>query len=76
MIARAIGGSIHRLATGDPSRLDQAHREQRAYADHWKPATGFSPCEDERQMLKRFVRIGTIGELAVMKEELRTPTPP
>ncbi len=76
MLARAIGGSIHRLATGDPSRLDQAHREQRAFAEHWQPATGFSPCEDERHMLKLFVRIGAIGELAMMKEDMRTPMPP
>lgn len=76
MLTRAIGGSIHRLATGDPSRLEQAHREQRAFAEYWKPATGFSPCEDERHVLKRYVRIGTIGELAMMKEDLRMPMPP
>lgn len=76
LLTRAIGGSIHRLATGDPSRLDQAHREQRAFAEHWKPATGFSPCKDEREVLKSFVRVGTIGELAMLKEDLRTPMPP
>ena len=76
ILSRAVGGSIHRLATGDPSRLDEAHKEQRALGEHWKPATGFSPCEDERKMLKHFVRIGSIGELAAMKEDLRTPMPP
>jgi len=76
MITRAIGGAIHRLATGDSSRLDLAHQEERAYGAHWKPATGFSPCEDARQMLKRLAHVGAVGELAAMKEELRTPIPP
>jgi hypothetical protein len=76
MLTRAIGGSIHRLATGDSSRLDLAHQEQRALGEHWTAATGFSPCGAMRQMLKRFVRVGKIGELAAMKEDLRTPTPP
>jgi hypothetical protein len=75
-LTRSMGGAIHRQVTGDSSRLDQVRREQRAYGEHWKPATGFSPCEDERQTLKRIVRIGTIGELAMMKEDLRTPMPP
>jgi len=76
LLTRAVGGSIHRLATGDSSRLDQAHQEQRALGEHWTAATGFSPCGAMRQMLKRFVRIGKIGELAAMKEDLRTPMPP
>ena len=76
MLTRAIGGAIHKQVTDDSTRLDQAHNELRAFSRHWAPATGFSPCNDARQFLKHFVRIGTIGELAAMKEDLRAPMPP
>jgi hypothetical protein len=76
LIARAIGGSIHKQLTGDSTRLDQAHQEVRAAGQHWAAATGFSPCGLERDVLKRFVRMGALGEVAAMKEDLRTPMPP
>lgn len=76
LMTRAVGGSLHKLATGDPSRLDQAHREQQQRASHWSPNTGFSPCGATRAMLQRFVRVGQVGEAAAVKEEMRKPVPP
>jgi len=76
LMTRAVGGSLHRLATGDPSRLEQAHREQQERAAHWSPGTGFSPCGATRAMMQRFVRVGQIGEAATVKEELSKPVPP
>ena len=76
LMTRAIGGSLHKLATGDPSRLDQVHREQQARIGHWSPGTGFSPCGAVRALMHRFVRIGQIGEAAAAKEELSKPVPP
>ena len=76
LITRAIGGSIHKLATGDSSWLDQAHREQQERARHWSPGTGFSPCGAARAMMQRFVRIGQVGEAAAAEEEMSKPVPP
>ena len=76
LMTRAVGGSLHKLATGDPSRLDQAHREQQERASHWSPNTGFSPCGATRAMMQRFVRVGQVGEAAAAKEELSKPVPP
>jgi hypothetical protein len=76
LITRAIGGSLHKLATGDPSRLDQAHREQQERSSHWSPNTGFSPCGATRAMMQRFVRVGQVGEAAAAKEEMSKPVPP
>lgn len=76
LISRNVAGALHKLATGDSSRLDQAHREQQEYARHWSPGTGFSPCGATRALMQRFVRVGEIGEAATVKEEMSKPVPP
>ena len=76
LTTRAIGASLHKLATGDASRLDQVHREQQERAAHWSPGTGFSPCGATRTLLQRFVRIGQVGEVVAAKEEMSKPVPP
>ena len=62
-IGRAIGGSLHRLATGDPTWLDRAHQEQH---DHqpalFEPLPGAPPCSAQRAVLAHFVRQDQFGE--------------
>jgi hypothetical protein len=76
LVARNVGGALHKLATGDSSRLDQVHRELQEHARHWSPGTGFSPCGAARSLMQRFVRVGEIGEVATVKEEMSKPVPP
>lgn len=75
LLARAIGGSIHKQLTGDASRLDQAHRESGAAGRRWAAEMVTTPCATERQVLKHMVRVGTVGEVAWMKEVLKESSP-
>jgi hypothetical protein len=76
MLVRALGGAIHAQVTGDESRRARAQKESRAMGEHWTPATGFSPCGLDREVLRRFQRMGKLGEIAAMKEELHGAMPP
>jgi hypothetical protein len=76
MLVRALGGAIHAQVTGDESRRAQAQKESIAMGDHWTPATGFSACGLDREVLRRFRRMGKLGEVAAMKEELHGALPP
>ncbi len=76
LMAYAIGGSVYKLATGDPSRLDAAHAEIRAFGAHWTPATGFSPCDDARSLMSAMARKGKVGELEASREQSRASVTP
>jgi len=70
---RAIGGVIHRLVTGDSSRIDQAHREQAELGQRVSEALGgeaASPCEGARRTLSHFVRADQVGERRAIEERL------
>ena len=66
--ARAIGGSVHKLATGDASWLDRAHREQSALAASGSALAASGPCGSERALLRDVVHRGQVGELAALRE--------
>ena len=68
MIGRALGGAVHKLATGDASWLDRAHREQTALGRYAQPDAVPGPCGSERTLLRDFVHRGAVGELAAMRE--------
>ena len=62
-IGRAVGGSLHKLATGDPTWLDRAHREQHERAGFALPESDGTPCGVHRAMLAHVVRMDMVGEL-------------
>ncbi len=63
-----MGGSLHRLISGDASWLDRAHRELRDASRLQADATETASCKMERQMLRRYVRVGEVGELRALRE--------
>jgi len=72
-LTRAIGGSIHRLATGDASRLDQAHREMHELAERSVAVNDDADttvCEGARRLFRHFVRADQIGEVPAIKERI------
>jgi hypothetical protein len=73
---RALGGRIHLQETDDSSRLDQAHAEMQALAAHWAPATGFSECDQARDLLIQFRRAGKLGEVGAARERTHEALPP
>ena len=77
MLARAIGGSVHRQLTGDAAWLDRAHAEQRHAADRRAAAVvDSSPCGAAHDILKDFIRLDATGELQLIKEALRAASAP
>ena len=68
LMTRAVGGSIHKLATGDASRLDEIHREMGDYGKRWAEQADEAPCSSERQILRHMVQVGERGEVALMKQ--------
>jgi len=60
-IWRAVGGALHRLATGDAGWLDRIHRDQ-AVASAPPPADDATPCGGARALLRRFVLLDATGE--------------
>ena len=74
-ISRNIGASLHKLTTGDGSLLEQAHREEGAVGRRWAAAMDGSPCSADRGLLRQMIRLGAQGEVALMKQELKTATP-
>ncbi len=76
IIGLNVGGSIHKLVTGDASWLDRAHQEEHQ-AGVYAPTTKSSePCSGERQAFKDFVRLDKVGEVALMREKLRAANAP
>ncbi len=64
----AIGGSLHKLLTGDASWLDRAHREQRPAGPIRPGAVDGTPCGAQRGFLQHVVRMDAIGELRLARE--------
>lgn len=61
-MGRGIGGSLHRLATGDATWLDRAHKEQHELAAFALPEGDGTPCGFHRAMLARFIEVDRLGE--------------
>ena len=77
IIGRNIGGALHKLMTGDPSWLDRAHQEERQAGGSMIPtAVDSAPCGSQRQMLKYFVRLDKVGEVALIRQALRAASAP
>ena len=77
LLSRAIGGSVHKQLTGDAAWLDRAHKEQHAFGDHVAATVvDTSPCGAARAGLKYFVRLGAVGEMALLKESLHAASAP
>jgi len=74
MMPRAVGASIHKLATGDGTRLDRAHAEHKALAEKWGTQVAEeadSPtCEHARHFLRHFILVGKVGEVEAMNQEI------
>jgi hypothetical protein len=66
-IGRAIGGSLHRLATGDPTWLDRAHQEQHERAGFAMPESDGGPCGLHRATLAQFIEMDKFGELRLAR---------
>ena len=75
-VARAIGGSVHRLLTGDTSWLDRAHREQRSTRPVQTAALDNTPCGAQREFLRHIVRMDAIGEMKLAQEARRAASAP
>jgi hypothetical protein len=76
LLWHAIGGSVHKLATGDPSWLDRAHREQRSTTPAQPAAVNDTPCGAQRGFLKRIVRMDAVGQLKLAQEARRAASAP
>ncbi len=76
IIGLNIGGSLHRLMTGDSSWLDRAHREEHEAAAYVPDAADSAPCGTQREFFKHFVRLDKVGEVALMRERLRAASAP
>ncbi len=71
-----IGGSLHKLLTGDASWLERAHREQRSMGTAQPDAADGTPCGAQRSFLKHIVRMDAIGELKLVQETRRAASAP
>ena len=69
LLSRAMGGTVHKVATCDASWLDRAHREQAALRRSAPPQAAAGPCGAERALLRDVVHRGAIGELAARREQ-------
>jgi hypothetical protein len=78
MMPRAVGASIHKLATGDATRVDQALTERKALIGKWGQQLADdadSPtCEHARRLLRHFILVGKLGEVEAMKQEIAART--
>ncbi len=68
---RAMGGVLQFQTTGDDTKREVARAERALAAKAWSPATGFSECQQVRDILKTMRRNGEIGEVAAMHERAR-----
>lgn len=63
-IGRAIGGSVHKLITGDPAWIDRARQQERErQSSLLEPAASGAPCSAHRAMLAHFIQQDQGGEL-------------
>jgi len=77
LVWHAIGGAVHKQATGDASWLDRAHREQRLRQDRVHIAVkGSKPCGAAREGLRYMVRLGQVGEMQLAREALNAASAP
>ena len=77
LLPRAIGGSVHRLLTGDAAWLDRAHDDIRLVGDHFAATVvDTSPCGAARDTLQYFIRVGAVGELGFAKEARHAASAP
>jgi hypothetical protein len=74
-MSRNVGASLHKLTTGDGSLLERAHREEGVVGRRWAAEWGGSACSADRGLLRQMVRLGTHGEVALMKQDLKSSTP-
>ena len=72
----AIGGSLHKLATGDASWLDRAHRDRRQVGTVTTTAVDDTPCGAQREFLKKIVRMDSVGELKLAQQARRAASTP
>lgn len=72
----ALAGALLLESTGDESRRDAILAERALAAAHWSPATGFAECRDLRDRLEDMVRVGQVGELQALREQMRSFVPP
>lgn len=63
-----IGGSMHKLLTGDASWVDRAHQDMHLLGEQANSEGDDGPCMGERRMLKRFVRVAAVGEMGLARE--------
>jgi hypothetical protein len=76
LMPRNVGASIHKLATGDASRLDQAHGEVKELGalhetlNRQEPPADASTCEAPRRFLRRLVLIAKVGESEAVRQEI------
>ena len=76
LITYAISGALLFQTTGDSSRRDAVQAERAILLAHWSPGTGFEPCKDLRDTVRRLERNDRIGEVEAMREEARRFVPP
>ncbi len=69
LLARAFGASLQKQATGDARHLEQVHRERAALAGSSPPDPGPAPCAAEHEVLRYFVHVAAVGELAAAREQ-------
>ena len=65
LMGRTIGGSLHKLATGDATWLDRAHQELRERAAFTGPKSDGRPCGGQRALLALFIRMNDKGEVSL-----------
>ena len=76
MMARNVGGSVHKLATGDATRLDEIHKEAAGLGEQRAALTADTPmveehsCVASRKLLAQFALIAQVGEVEALKQEI------
>jgi len=76
LITYGISGALLFQATGDTSRRDLIRTERTLFAAHWSPGTGFAPCRDLRETVRKLDREAQVGEVEAMREQARRFVPP
>jgi hypothetical protein len=73
LMARSVGASLHELATGDATRLDEVHRQAGELGRRLAvpiEADDASTCESGRRLLRHFDLVAKVGELEASKREI------
>ncbi|MEP6504298.1 MAG: hypothetical protein ABJD97_13265 [Betaproteobacteria bacterium] len=68
---RGMSGALQAQTTGDETRREVARAERALAARDWSPATGFSECQQARDVLKILLRKGQVGEVEEARERAR-----